>query len=170
MKIKILCILIAIMLTFVCISASAESNSRIDKASEQETVYMKNGDYVVVEKTPANFKDDFSGDSSGDGSADGSPQAICYITESYYSKEHVLLWRYQLTAKYSINYGNSATCTKAYYQYKIYDDAWSFSHEDVYIKNNTAYGTANFTKKLAFITTESRDINLSIECDEYCNY
>ena len=174
MKKRILCLFLALMLTLVCIPASAQSNF-YKNTGAKESIQLANGDYIVVEKSIVTAFDDFDNDSSASGGLGGSSyeegiQKICAVTESYYSADNVLVWRYQLKATYTIKYGISATCKSVSYKYKIYNDEWSFSDGNAYVNDNRAYGTGNFTRKFLFITTETRDIKLSIECDEYGNY
>ena len=89
---------------------------------------------------------------------------------NFYNSSNVLEWTYTLYASFDIVEGESAVCTNANYKYSISKSNWKFSDGNAYYEDNVAYGKGTFKyKMLGFITSNTRNINISITCDNYGN-
>ena len=78
-------------------------------------------------------------------------------------------WKYTLSATFTYEYGVSATCTKASYTKTINNSGWSFSDGSATKSGNVATGKGTFKFKVLFITTQTRNVNITLTCDKYGN-
>lgn len=88
---------------------------------------------------------------------------------SYYNESDELMWQYTLYGEFNVVSGVSAICTSSTYTQTIYGNRWSFSNGQATASGNSAYGIGTFTKKVLFVTTQTVDIDISINCDVYGN-
>ena len=88
---------------------------------------------------------------------------------TYKDSDGNIEWKYTLSATFTYEYGVSATCTKASYTKTINDSAWSFSDGSATKSGNVATGKGTFKYKVLFITTQTRNINITLTCDKYGN-
>lgn len=88
---------------------------------------------------------------------------------TYADSKGNLEWKYTLYGTFSYVYGVSSTCDKASYSQTIYDNSWSFSDGSAARYGNTAHGKGHYDKKVLFITTESKDVDVKLTCDIYGN-
>lgn len=86
-----------------------------------------------------------------------------------YNSSDVLQWSYTLIGTFYVNEGVSVVCTESTYSSTIYENSWSLTAHDNSYSNNIAHGTATYKKKVLFVTTNVRDVDVSIGCDIYGN-
>ncbi len=79
------------------------------------------------------------------------------------------LWQFTVHGTFSVTSGKSATCTNASYSYQIYADSWHYVGASAYYSGNSAYGNAEFNRKLLGITIETETCSLVLSCDAYGN-
>lgn len=90
-------------------------------------------------------------------------------TVTYKDSDGNVDWEYKLTATFSYEYGVSSTCTKVSYTKTINDSGWSFSDGSATKSGNVATGKGTFKYKVLFITTQTRNVNITLTCDKYGN-
>jgi len=86
-------------------------------------------------------------------------------TIDLYNSDNELQWTYKLIGKFRVDEGVSVVCTESTYTSDIYVKSWSLTAHNNYTRNNLAFGTATYKKKVLFITTSTQDVDASIGCD-----
>ena len=81
------------------------------------------------------------------------------------NKSGEVLWQFTIQGTFSVMSGVSATCTNASYSYQIYADNWHYVGASAYYSGNSAYGNAEFNRKLLGITIETETCSLVLSCD-----
>lgn len=84
-----------------------------------------------------------------------------------YSASDNVLWVYTLIGYFTVNEGNFCTCYSCEYTTEINSSSWSFSNGSSHYVGNVAYGEGTFTYKLLFITMQTVNIDIHVQCDEY---
>ena len=80
-----------------------------------------------------------------------------------------VLWTFTLRGQYDVVEGVSSVCTLASYSHSISDSSWSLDSASTTKSGNKAMASATFKKKLLFVTTETKTINLTLTCDKNGN-
>ena len=89
-------------------------------------------------------------------------------TKTYTAKKSNgdVLFTFSVKGTFSVNSGVSATCTSSQVSHSITDDSWSCKDSSSSKSGNTAKGTATFIKKILFVTTDTKDVSISLKCDK----
>lgn len=157
-KVLIFFVLICVIyLTAIPVSAG---NYNIAQSSDMSIIYTDDGGYILMSMSTVTCKNQTKS------SADLQHRK----TYTKYDAQNNISWQYTLTGTFYVNYGVSAVCTGASYDYSINDGSWSFSNGNAYASGNTAYGEGVFTKKFLFITIQTFDVDMSITCDINGNF
>lgn len=91
-------------------------------------------------------------------------------TYTYRDTKENPIWTFSVRGTFSVNSGVSATCTSSVVFHSIVDDAWACKTSSASKSGNTAKGTATFIKKVAFITTDTKDVSVTLKCDKNGNF
>ena len=75
------------------------------------------------------------------------------------------LWQFTVQGTFSVTTGVSATCTNVTHSYEIYSTSWKNVSASSYRSGNSAYGNAEFNRKLLGITVETKGCSLVLSCD-----
>ena len=87
----------------------------------------------------------------------------------YYDSNNTMLWEFRLIAQFEVIPNVSATCVYSNYVNFIYQSEWSFENGESHYSGAYAYASGTFKKKVMFITTNTRNVNLSLYCDIHGN-
>lgn len=161
---KSISLLLAVFILALCtpISSIAQTNP-VECSNEcydtyTYTEYFEDGSYLVIrtEQTP-------------------SPRATTYTKTGrryvyLHNSDDELQWEYVLVGTFKVTTGVSAVCTNSTYEYTIYNDSWSLTDHGNSYSGNVAYGTATFKKKVLFITTSTRNVDVTLTCDANGNF
>lgn len=79
------------------------------------------------------------------------------------------IWWFNLHGSFKVTSGTSATCTSSSHSYSIQDDSWSLKSATTSKSGSKAIGEATFIKKLLLVTTDTKDISLTLNCDKNGN-
>lgn len=75
------------------------------------------------------------------------------------------LWQFTVQGTFIITSGISSTCTAVSHSYEIYNTDWKYVSASSYRSGNSAYGNAEFIRKLLGITVETEGCSLVLSCD-----
>lgn len=76
-----------------------------------------------------------------------------------------VLFKFKINGTFSVNEGVSATCTAVSCSASDFTAGWSLDSSTTSKSGNTAYATGIFKKKTLLITTQTREVNISLSCD-----
>lgn len=134
-----------------------------------ESKVAKNGGYIVYDLYEN--VDDIS--SYGVATASTYAAASTYTktgtkTVTKYDSNSKILWRYVLSATFTVNEGVSATCTSASYTKTINNTFWKFSNGSAKKSGATANGKGKFTYKILWLFSgETVSIDINLTCNQY---
>lgn len=140
-----------------------------------ESKAARNGGYIVYDLY------ENVGDTASYGVATASTyaRATTYAVTSTYTKTGTktvtkydsnskILWRYVLSATFTVNEGVSATCTSASYTKTINNTFWKFSNGSTKKSGATANGKGKFTYKVLWLFSgETVTIDINLTCNQY---
>ena len=155
---KIVAFLMTLCLMFYSFSAfaaeTAESKTT-EQLVSQTTEYYEDGTYAVITVTEEVSKSTRGTVYSKAGSKD-------YVRRGTSGEE---LYRFTVHGTFTVATGVHAMCTTSSYSVNISDNAWSNKSASTYEHSNQAVGNATFTKKILFVTTDTRDCQVILSCD-----
>lgn len=76
-----------------------------------------------------------------------------------------VLFKFKVNGTFSVNVGVSATCTAVSCSASDLASGWSLDSYTTSKSGNTARATGIFKKKTLLITTQTREVNISLACD-----
>ncbi len=79
------------------------------------------------------------------------------------------LFSFTVYGSFTVNTGISASCTKSSYSYSIANNAWELKTASTQCSGNRAVGNAEFIKKLLFVTVDTFDAHIVLNCDSNGN-
>ena len=143
---------VSYILLIVVMILSVVSNVQADEKTVQgqNTIYLENGDYILVELMEGMSRSIYS--------QSGSKSYTCYDSDG------VAKWQAVLKATF-IYTGSSSTCTDASCDITIYDSSCYLISKNASRSGNTAYGTVTVGRKILGITHDQNTINLTLTCD-----
>ncbi len=153
MKKIIIFVLATIFLTTAFISpiSAAENNETL---IYEETEYFSDGSSVVIRVTEeTSILTRATSTKSG--------------TKSYTARnsDGDVQWTFTVKGTFSVNIGTSATCTAASYSTSNIASGWSLDSASTKKSSNKAIGDATFKHKVLFVTTQTKDITVTLICD-----
>ncbi len=153
-----LCALLCLCL-FCAMPVSADSAypAEAQQLIRRTTEYTEDGYTIVTEVYETLSKARASGTKSGQKST---------TVKNASTGELLFTFTVSGTFRYT---GSSATCLDASYSYAISDSAWSLKTASASASGNTATANGTFVRKVALITVESKDVSVSLSCDENGN-
>lgn len=160
---KILSVAISVIIITLSLAVSVNAEDNVSSqenasiASATYVEYFDDGYYFVttVTQSPSSRATTYTKDG--------------HKTISLFNSSDELQWEYTLVGTFKVTTGVSAVCTNSTFEYKIYNDSWSLTAHDNSYSENAAYGTATFKKKVLFITTSTKNIDVRVLCDVYGN-
>ncbi len=103
------------------------------------------------------------------------PQTRATVTKTgqkvltYKDSNGKLLWKYTLTAEFSVNQGVSATCTRANGLPTVYASDWSTAGNQPSRSGNRATGTVTMQRKVLGNVVETKRETITLTCDKNGN-
>lgn len=76
-----------------------------------------------------------------------------------------VLFKFKINGTFSVNVGVSATCTAVSCSASDFSAGWSLDSSSTSKSGNTAQATGIFKKKTLLITTQTREVNITLSCD-----
>lgn len=161
-KVLSVCLVIALVLSFVSISVNAKTLNNLNQESAvHETVEYLDGGYIL--------KTEITEETSGTNTRANEYVRVGTKKNTLQSSSGEVLWTFTLRGQYDVVEGVSSVCTLASYSHNIYDSSWSLDSASTSKSANKAMASATFKKKILFVTTDTKSINLTLTCDKNGN-
>lgn len=88
-------------------------------------------------------------------------------TVAYYNSDNEVVWEFTLYGTFQYIPGSSAGCVSSSYSINIYDSNWENTYASASKSGNQAIGDATFKEKILFVTTQARNVHVTLSCNAY---
>lgn len=86
---------------------------------------------------------------------------------AYYNSDNEVVWEFTLHGTFQYTPGSSAGCVSSSYSINIYDSSWENTYASASKSGNQAIADATFKEKILFVTTQARNVHITLSCNAY---